>query len=355
MKSFLFLSLLLISLVASAQSYDLTRRLGVGGGVGWAMPTSDNKFDDGAGNDFLWNLHARYHTSAASSWAFNFSRLNFDKTDVGAKVFDLSYLHRVMPTARLTPVLGLGLGVASLSNYHTARSLKSAARVRVGVEYAVTSNLYAQAAVDYQYIDRMVGASNRQMPGGTINAFAPQLNLTWYFGACDKNCHKETKKAEVEVITPVAIDDSMMDTDKDGVLNGKDKCLGTSEGATVNAYGCVAEEKAHIEVEVHFASNRSDITDASHPALEELAAFLNEHPKTKAEIQGHSDSTGIPAKNKILSRARAEAVKTYLVKNLKIDASRLSAEGYGSDKPVADNSTIIGRSENRRVMAVIAE
>ena len=136
---------------------------------------------------------------------------------------------------------------------------------------------------------------------------------------------------------------------------GKDKCLGTTEGATVNAYGCVPEEKAHIEVEVHFASGKSNITDSSHSALEELGAFLNEHPKTKAEIQGHSDSTGIAAKNKILSRARAEAVKTYLVKNLKIDASRLSAEGYGSDKPIADNSTVIGRSENRRVMAVIAE
>ena len=73
-------------------------------------------------------------------------------------------------------------------------------------------------------------------------------------------------------------------------------------------------------------------------------------PISKADvgIEGHTDNVGNAAANQALSARRAEAVKAYLV-GKGIAADRLTATGYGQERPVADNSTINGRAENRRV------
>ena len=65
-------------------------------------------------------------------------------------------------------------------------------------------------------------------------------------------------------------------------------------------------------------------------------------------IEGHTDNAGKAAANKALSKARAESVKAWLVKH-GIDKKRLTAQGFGQDKPIDDNSTEAGRKNNRRV------
>ena len=69
----------------------------------------------------------------------------------------------------------------------------------------------------------------------------------------------------------------------------------------------------------------------------------------KIEIGGHTDNTGDKARNKALSQSRAKAVKDYLVSK-GVDATRLSAIGYGDTKPLADNKTEEGRAKNRRTV-----
>jgi len=66
-------------------------------------------------------------------------------------------------------------------------------------------------------------------------------------------------------------------------------------------------------------------------------------------IEGHTDSTGDPARNLDLSRRRAEAVKKALVTQFGIAADRLTSEGFGDTKPIAANDNPQGRAENRRV------
>jgi outer membrane protein OmpA-like peptidoglycan-associated protein len=74
----------------------------------------------------------------------------------------------------------------------------------------------------------------------------------------------------------------------------------------------------------------------------------------KIGVYGHTDNIGSNAVNMPLSEQRAEAVKTYLLqKGLKED--RIEAKGFGATKPIADNSTQIGRSKNRRVEIVLGE
>ncbi|MBV9147494.1 MAG: OmpA family protein, partial [Acidobacteria bacterium] len=66
------------------------------------------------------------------------------------------------------------------------------------------------------------------------------------------------------------------------------------------------------------------------------------------EIGGHTDATGDPAKNMSLSQQRADSVRKILVSQ-GVDASRLSAKGYGSTKPIGSNDTLEGKAQNRRV------
>lgn len=91
------------------------------------------------------------------------------------------------------------------------------------------------------------------------------------------------------------------------------------------------------------------IRDTSVALLGEVAALLKAEPALALEIVGHTDNTGTAAANLTLSRQRAEAVKTWLVKTHGIDTTRLTTTGRGDTVPVADNSTDAGRAQNRRV------
>jgi OmpA-OmpF porin, OOP family len=69
-------------------------------------------------------------------------------------------------------------------------------------------------------------------------------------------------------------------------------------------------------------------------------------------IEGHTNNVGKPAYNMELSRKRAQSVKDYLIQNHKIDAGRLSTQGFGDIKTMAKNDTEAGRAQNRRVELV---
>jgi outer membrane protein OmpA-like peptidoglycan-associated protein len=83
--------------------------------------------------------------------------------------------------------------------------------------------------------------------------------------------------------------------------------------------------------------------------LAEVARVLGEHPEVElVEVQGHTDESGTPDLNRRLGQARANRVVAWLVEH-GVKRDRLSPKGYGSDRPIADNSTDEGRQKNRRV------
>ncbi len=98
---------------------------------------------------------------------------------------------------------------------------------------------------------------------------------------------------------------------------------------------------------VFFESGRFDLRPQSHGELDKIFQLMNDNPTLKIRINGHTDNVGKAADNLALSNNRAKAVTAYLVSK-GIAPTRLSAQGFGATKPVADNATEEGRARNRR-------
>jgi outer membrane protein OmpA-like peptidoglycan-associated protein len=104
-----------------------------------------------------------------------------------------------------------------------------------------------------------------------------------------------------------------------------------------------------IKDKVQFEFGKAELLEVSFPLLNDVAAMLKDNPQIESlQVEGHTDAVGSAASNRKLSTERAEAVRTYLVKQ-GIAKGRLVAKGFGPDKPVASNDDDAGREQNRRV------
>lgn len=102
---------------------------------------------------------------------------------------------------------------------------------------------------------------------------------------------------------------------------------------------------------INFDSDADTIRAELRPTLDRIVAKLKANADLNITIEGHTDSTSTPEHNQQLSERRAMAVKQHLT-TAGIQADRLEATGFGATKPVATNSTPLGRAANRRVELV---
>lgn len=100
---------------------------------------------------------------------------------------------------------------------------------------------------------------------------------------------------------------------------------------------------------IYFTQSKAEILNKSYPDLNKLVNILNNNPKLKIRVCGHTDNIGDQHLLLALSEQRAEAIKIYLVHKEHIDPSRIETKGYGGLKPLNDNSTENLRKQNRRV------
>lgn len=133
----------------------------------------------------------------------------------------------------------------------------------------------------------------------------------------------------------------------------KSKVVELDEGVRVEQQPF--EEKIIIIQKIHFEFNKSNIRPISFPILDDVVGVLNQNPQiSMVRIEGHTDWIGSDAYNAKLSMRRAQAVRQYLL-NKGISSGRLTAEGFGESRPVADNNTTLGRAKNRRTEFVVFE
>jgi outer membrane protein OmpA-like peptidoglycan-associated protein len=100
---------------------------------------------------------------------------------------------------------------------------------------------------------------------------------------------------------------------------------------------------------VQFELGSDKLLEISFPLLDEVARVLAENEQIEViQIEGHTDSTGGAARNRELSKLRAESVREYLI-GKGIAKGRMVAKGFGPDRPLMANDTPEGREANRRV------
>ncbi len=122
-----------------------------------------------------------------------------------------------------------------------------------------------------------------------------------------------------------------------------------------NASVQVTGSEITIKQQIQFALDSAVILPESFGLLTEIADTIIRHPEIRrVEVQGHTDNSGTPDHNMILSEQRAEAVRAWLVQH-GAQSDRLFAKGYGQEKPLVPNITQQMRQKNRRVQFIILE
>jgi len=135
-----------------------------------------------------------------------------------------------------------------------------------------------------------------------------------------------------------------LDSDHDGVVDYKDNCLSTPKGLNVDPSGCPVKNT----LKLNFKTNSDKILQDSYQEIRNFAQFLKKNPSYKVEIIGHTDSIGKASLNMILSQKRAESVKRALIAE-GISPERIKTKGRGELDPLESNRTKEGRRANRRI------
>jgi OOP family OmpA-OmpF porin len=99
---------------------------------------------------------------------------------------------------------------------------------------------------------------------------------------------------------------------------------------------------------VLFDFDKSTVKPEAAQILDRLVVFMNENKNTRAALSGYTDNVGTEAYNLKLSDRRWMSVRDYVVKK-GVEGGRVSGQGFGESRPIADNKTAEGRAKNRRV------
>ena len=154
------------------------------------------------------------------------------------------------------------------------------------------------------------------------------------------------------VVSSVAQDS---DQDKDGVMDSRDNCANTPMEDKVDANGCSIfnEEEVSTNIRVLFGNNSSVISNPSDAQFQEFADFMKRFPATDTVIEGHASAPGDADYNMMLSKKRAQAVRTLLINDYGIKAERITAIGFGETQLLDTSNTAAANKVNRRITAKV--
>jgi OOP family OmpA-OmpF porin len=303
----------------------------------------------------------------------------FGSTEVDGYFANLDALLYFFPGEKFTPYIAFGVGHLDLDISGIKSTAINSVDYGVGMKYFVSNAMALRA--DLRHI----------MPSDG-NDFLATAGLSFYFGGEKEAVEEEPapepvplKDSDGDGVTDdmdqcpktpagVTVDSRgcSVDSDGDGVSDDKDQCPNTPTGIKVDSKGCPADsdgdgitddkdqcpntpEGAKVDSrgcwvirDLRFDTGTADIKADGARILDNVVAVLQANPSVKVEIQGHTDNVGSAAFNKALSQKRAESVMDYMAKK-GIGKERMSAKGYGFDRPAVSNDTAAGRAENRRV------
>lgn len=220
-----------------------------------------------------------------------------------------------------------------------------AAQGGLGLEYFPASSFSMGVLARVHYVASPPGGDRTEATATTLGFMA---NLLW--GGEDISADTVTV---VDKRDPLILPSTPEDSDGDGVTDPIDACPGTPARTMVDAKGCPIE-KVSVTLDIKFAVGKSDLHSKFDPSLAKVADFMKAFPDTRVLIEGHTDNEGSVAFNKKLSQDRADAVRKALVGRFGISLKRVTAKGFGAERPILDNAAPEGRAANRRVVATLS-
>jgi OOP family OmpA-OmpF porin len=281
--------------------------------------------------------------------------------------YGIEGLYHFMPEGRLVPFIAIGVGGIFYGKGYTYRNSsygdyfeqsQYSVDYGAGLKFFLTDNIALRA--DVRHVLPLNSTKNN--PDYVHNDFMATFGINFAFGGKKK----ENVEARVEepappveavvapkveeLVAPAAPVKVVLDSDNDGVPDNLDKCPNTPAGVAVDKNGCVPK-KISIAIHIEFDTAKSVIKKKYHNTIKKLADFIKEYPDANVVIEGHTDNVDIyhePERNVRLSKARANSVRQYLIDNFAINSSRITAVGYGPNRPIASNKTKKGRQKNRR-------
>jgi outer membrane protein OmpA-like peptidoglycan-associated protein len=162
----------------------------------------------------------------------------------------------------------------------------------------------------------------------------------------------EGKYVDIPRMIPAGINPTTLKFELRQFKDGKERLfignLRVAEGGVDLRRKLVTEGKISTNG-ILFDSGSDNLLPQSMGIIRQISQVLSQESGMRLRIVGHTDSDGTDATNRDLSKRRAQAVKNALVSIYNIDQNRLQADGKGEAQPVADNNTLEGKAQNRRV------
>lgn len=212
-----------------------------------------------------------------------------------------------------------------------------------------TSQTYAASFTDKDALAGVLGAL-KGVPNASLEWVGDKITLKAGDAAALEALTAKVKAlvphTEVVAAAPVTAEQSVSNS-----LSASQTALTAIDPNNVDVNALVKALNLQI---INFASGSSEIPADNKAILDQAVTLLNKVSGVKLNVSGHTDSTGNAASNKALSQRRAQAVVDYLTSK-GVDASKLVAQGHGSDQPVAENTTDEGRFKNRRIEFSVAQ
>ena len=212
-----------------------------------------------------------------------------------------------------------------------------------------TSQTYAASFTDKDALAGVLGAL-KGVPNASLEWVGDKITLKAGDAAALEALTSKVKAlvphTEVVAAAPVTAEQSVSNS-----LSASQTALTAIDPNNVDVNALVKALNLQI---INFASGSSEIPADNKAILDQAVTLLNKVSGVKLNVGGHTDSTGNAASNKALSQRRAQAVVDYLTSK-GVDASKLVAQGHGSDQPVAENTTDEGRFKNRRIEFSVAQ
>lgn len=396
MKSFLskvLLVALMLTPMRSLHADDVSGKWGIGGLGLVGFPLGQESVKDQA-RDAGAVLGGFIRYGLKPNWSLGASYENYDAGHrLRAEPILLNLIHHCRPNQKWGPSLLLGAGASRGMDVKNFNHI--AGKVGLALDYFVSSSFSLGPQVNYYHV------SDKDDSVRHLNALGAGLGATYFFGAT---------KSVVAVPAPVAApapagsvelspDTADLQATQTHQVNAKVTGLPNKEllwtltpnlgtisptglytapanialrekviikamsqvdnskwgQACVNLIPAVSSsQQVQIDLRVLFDTGKAVVKPEFNAEIQKVAEFMKTYTSAKAEIEGHTDNVGSAAMNTALSQRRADAVKKVLVDNFGIETTRLSAKGYGPDKPMADNATAEGRQKNRRVVATLS-